>query len=128
VYANKVMKNQHGGVILVDGHVYGYSDGAGWVCQDLMTGEAVWNERNALGKGAIGYADGMFYCVSEDQGEVVLIEASPSGWTERGRFTLEPQSTLRKPEGRIWTHPVIAHGRLYLRDQDHLYCFDLAAR
>ena len=125
VYENKVMKNHHGGAILVGDHVYGYGD-PGWVCQDFNTGESVWNSRK-LGKGAIGYADGMIYCVDESSGEVVLAEASPEGWKEHGRFKLDPQTKIRSARGRIWTHPVIANGKLYLRDQDMIYCFDVKA-
>ena len=127
VYENKVMKNHHGGVILVDDHLYGYSDGPGWVCQDFKTGNEVWAERNKLGKGAIACADGMLYCLDEGKGTVVLIEASPKGWNEHGRFTLEPQTKIRSPQGRIWTHPVISNGKLYLRDQDLIYCYDIKA-
>ncbi len=128
VYENKNMTNHHGGVILLDGHIYGYSDGKGWVCQNLESGDMAWREREALGKGAIGYADGRFYCLEEDTGEVVLIAASDKGWEEHGRFTLEPQSKIRKEQGKIWTHPVIADGKLYLRDQDLVYCFDVKAQ
>ncbi|MCC6494336.1 MAG: PQQ-like beta-propeller repeat protein [Pirellulales bacterium] len=136
VYENKVMKNHHGGVVLLDGKLYGYSDDLGWVCQDFMTGKRVWREERdeakqeagaSLGKGAIAYADGRLYCLGEEDGQVVLIESSPDGWKEQGRFTLEPQTTLRKPAGRIWTHPVICDGRLYLRDQELLFCFDVRA-
>jgi outer membrane protein assembly factor BamB len=127
VYVNKVMKNHHGGVILVGDHLYGYSDGPGWVCQDFKTGAEVWSSK-ALGKGAVGYADGMLYCLEEGSGTVALAEASPKGWTEHGRFKLDPQTTQRKPEGRIWTHPVISNGKLYLRDQELVFCFDLHAR
>lgn len=126
VYENKVMKNHHGGVILVGDHLYGYSDGPGWVCQDFESGEQIWSEKNALGKGAIACADGMFYCVSERGGEVVLIEASPKGWQEKGRFKLDPQSQYRSPRGAIWTHPTIANGKLYLRDQELIYCYDIS--
>lgn len=125
VYENKVMKNHHGGVILVGDHLYGYSDGPGWTCQNFMTGEEVWAEKNALGKGAVGFADGMLYCVDEGSGTVVLAEASPKGWKEHGRFTLEPQTKIRSPQGRIWVHPVISHGKLFLRDQDLVFCFDV---
>jgi outer membrane protein assembly factor BamB len=127
VYSNKVMKNHHGGVILLDGHVYGHSEGPGWVCQNFKTGEEVWAEKSALGKGAIAYADGRFYCQAENNGTVVLIEASPKGWKEHGRFKLEPLSTQRSPQGRVWTHPVITDGKLYLRDQELLFCYDVKA-
>ena len=125
VYRNKVMKNHHGGAIRLGDYIYGYSDGVGWVCQDFYTGERVWRERSALGKGAIGYADGRFYCLDEESGVVVLIEASPDGWNEQGRFTLQPQTQIRSNAGGIWVHPVIAGGKLYLRDQDLLYCYDV---
>ena len=68
----------------------------------------------------------MLHCVSEDDGEVVLIKASPDGWQEGGRFTLDPQTEFRSSRGKIWTHPTIADGRLYLSDQDHLYCYDVS--
>ena len=127
VYTNKVMKNHHGGVILVGNHLYGHSDGPGWVCQDFKTGAEVWASKN-LGKGAVGYADGMLYLLEEGSGTVALIDASPQGWKERSRFKLEPQTTRRNPQGRIWTHPVISNGKLYLRDQELLFCFDVKAK
>jgi outer membrane protein assembly factor BamB len=123
VFENKVMKNHHGGVILVGDYLYGHGD-PGWVCQDFKTGEEVWNDRG-FGKGAVGYADGMLYCLEEGSGTVVLAEASPKNWQEHGRFKLDPQSKIRNPQGRIWTHPVISNGKLYLRDQDLIYCFDV---
>ena len=125
VYENKVMKNHHGGVILVGDYLYGYSDGLGWVCQDFESGEEVWSEKKALGKGAVACAKGLLYCVDEKSGEVALIEASPKGWNEKGRFKLTPQSEFRSPRGKIWTHPTIANGKLFLRDQEIVYCFDI---
>lgn len=125
VWDNKHMKNHHGGVILLDGHVYGYSDNVGWVCQDFRSGEIVWREKEKLGKGAIAHSDGRFYCLEEDSGTLVLIDASPEGWRERGRFRLEPQSGKRSRRGKVWTHPVISDGRLYLRDQEVISCYDV---
>lgn len=127
VYKNKLMKNHHGGVLLLGDKLYGHSDNVGWLCQDFAAGKRVWRERAALGKGAIAYADNRFYCLSEDQGEVVLVQHSEEGWTEHGRFTLEPQTELRKPKGKIWVHPVIANGRMYLRDQELVFSFDISA-
>lgn len=125
IYDNKVMKNHHGGVALVDGHVYGYSDGVGWTCQNFLSGEEVWASEK-LGKGAMSVADGMLYCLEEDTGTVLLAEASPKGWNEQGRFKLAPQTQQRSNRGKIWTHPVIADGKLYLRDQELLFCFDVS--
>jgi outer membrane protein assembly factor BamB len=127
VYATNAMVNHHGGVILVDGHVYGHSDQGGWVCQNFKTGERVWADRS-LGKGAIAYADGKFYCLAENDGTVVLIDATTSGWKENGRFKLEAQSAQRNPKGKVWTHPVITGGRLYLRDQEFISCYDVKAK
>lgn len=124
VYENNTMVNHHGGVILVDGKLYGHSDKGGWTCQDFMTGEKVWKDES-LGKGCIGYAAGHFVCVDEGSGAVALVEASPAGWKEKSRFTLSPQTEQRKPQGKIWTHPVIVNGRLYLRDQEIIHCYDV---
>ncbi len=128
VYDNRLMSNHHGGVIQIGEHLFGHSNKKGWTCQEFDTGEKVWQERGELGKGAIAYADGRFYCLGEDDGEVVLIAASQEGWQEHGRFRLEPQTELRSPRGRIWTHPVITGGRLYLRDQDLLFSFDVRGK
>ena len=123
VYENKVMKNHHGGVILVGDYLYGHNDLA-WACQNFKTGEEVWSQR-AVGKGAVGYADGMLYCLDEGSGAVVLADASPKGWKEHGRFKLDPQTRIRSSGGRIWTHPVISNGKLYLRDQDLIHCYEV---
>ncbi len=128
VYRNDVMVNHHGGVVLVGDHLYGYSDKGGWTCQDFKTGQQVWAERKALGKGAITYADGKLYLIAEGDGQVVMIDASPKGWTEHGRFTLTPQTKNRNPKGKIWTHPVIANGKMYLRDQELIFCFDVKGK
>ena len=121
---NKVMKNHHGGVVLVGGHLYGHSDGAGWVCQELATGKEVWSHKG-FNKGAVHYADGMLYCLDERSGDVALVEANTQGWKEVARFKLAPLSEKRSRQGGIWPHPVVVNGRLYLRDQEYLHCFDV---
>ena len=120
VYANKVMVNHHGGVIRVGEHLYGYSDGKGWTCQQFKSGDSLWAEKK-LDKGAIAYADGHLYLRGErGKGTIVLIEASPKGFIEKGRFD-QPDRT----DKQSWPHPVIANGRLYIRDQDTLLCYDV---
>jgi outer membrane protein assembly factor BamB len=128
LYESTDMVNHHGGVILVDGHLYGYNDKAGWSCLDFKTGAVKWTEKKALGKGAIHYADGCFYLLEERTGTVVLIKASDRGWDEQGRFTLSPQTTQRNPKGMVWTHPVVSGGKLYLRDQELLFSFDVSGK
>jgi outer membrane protein assembly factor BamB len=120
LYANKNMANHHGGVILLGDYVYGFSDGKGWVCQEFKSGDLKWNEKG-VGKGAISYADGHFYCRAESgKGVMALIEATPDGYKEKGRFEQPDRSTKNS-----WPHPVIANGKLYLRDQDILLSYDV---
>jgi outer membrane protein assembly factor BamB len=128
VWANKLMVNHHGGVLRVGEHVYGYSDNRGWVCQEFRTGKAAWAEKGKLGKGSLTCADGRLYLYDEDNGVCALIAASPMGWSEHGRFKIPRETKLDRKSGGIWTHPVVANGRLYLRDQDLLFCFEVQAR
>jgi hypothetical protein len=131
VYANRNMTNQHGGVALVGGHIYGYSDGKGWVCQDVKSGDLVWQSQK-LGKGSMTYADGRLYCYTEAGGTAALVEATTAGWKEDGRMERPRASSLPRPgpnrNNNVWTHPVVANGRLYLRDQELIFCFDVKAR
>ncbi len=124
VYANKVMGNHHGGVIKVGDYLYGHSDGKGWTCQNFKTGESVWLEKAKLGKGSLTCADGMLYLRTEGgkgkPSTIVLIEATPKGWTEHGRFDQPHRSDMNS-----WTHPVVANGRLYIRDQAVLLSYDV---
>ena len=123
VWQNSVMKNHHGGVILYGKHLYGFSDGRGLICQDAATGRETWSgDRRTLAKGAITIADGMIIGVNESNGDIVLAPATPTGYREAGRFRLQPQSKIRSSRGKIWTHPVVANGKLYLRDQEYIYC------
>ncbi len=128
VFVNGVMKNHHGGVVRLGEHLYGYSDGPGWTCQRWEDGEKVWAEKGKLGKGSLTYADGRLYLLDERRGNVVLLDPNPDGWSEKGRFTLSPQTELRKPSGRIWTHPTVANGRLYLRDQELIMSYDISSK
>ena len=125
VFSNKAVENRDGGVVLVDGYLYGHSENQGWFCMEFKTGKMMWTAKNKLGLGSVTYADGNLYCCSEKGGIVALVEATPKGWTEKGRFKLPVESKQRRPSGGLWTHPVIANGRLYIRDQEFLFCFDL---
>ena len=127
-YSNTDMVNHHGGVLLYQDNLYGFCDGKGWTCMDFKTGAVKWQEKNALKKGAIHFADGCLYLLEEDSGNVVLADASPNGWKEFSRFKLTPQTTQRSKSGKIWTHPVVSNGKLYLRDQELLFCFDVSAK
>jgi outer membrane protein assembly factor BamB len=125
VYSNKTMANQHGGVVRIGDHIFGYSEGKGWVCQDLKSGKLIWNEKRKLGRGSIIGLVEHLICHSEDDGTTALCQASPKDWQELGRLKPPRESTKRKPNGKVWTHPVVANGRLYLRDQELLFCYDI---
>jgi hypothetical protein len=127
---NPAVANHHGGVIRVGDHLYGHTDRGGkWFCYDFKKGgeEFLW-DTNKVGKGCVSVADGMLYILGEDpkKGLVVLAEASPKGWSEKGRFELPEKSKHPRRAGAIWAHPVIANGKLYLRDHELLFCYDVA--
>ena len=124
---NKVLGNHHGGVVRVGEHMYGHSDTkGGWVCFDFLKGgeDPVWHSTK-LGKGSVSFADGELYCYSESDGTLAKIKATPEGWQETGRFTIPKLSPTRPKSGRVWPHPVIANGKMYIRDQDVMYVYDV---
>jgi outer membrane protein assembly factor BamB len=119
VYFTKDMRNHHSSSILIGDHLYGFSSGI-LTAMRFDTGEVAWKDRS-VGKGSLVYADGNLYALSEN-GVVGLIEATPEGYREKGRFRITQNSLP------TWTHPVVAGGRLYLRDQDTIYAYDLRAK
>jgi len=126
VYSNKNMSNHHGGVLLVNNHIYGFSDVSGWVCQNFKTGEITWRKRiREVGKGAVLAVNDRLILQDERTGLLTVIAASPNGWKEFGRMELPEQSQIETTDNMIWVHPVVAHGKLYVRDHDLLFCFDL---
>jgi outer membrane protein assembly factor BamB len=122
VYANNKLCNETGGVVLVDGYIYGAHLDTAWKCMDFKTGAEKWATRD-VAAASVTCADGKLYCLTEEEGDVVLVEATPKEYKEVSRFMLPAQSKLRKPNGKVWTHPVVANGRLYLRDQELLFCY-----
>jgi len=130
IYNNKNMVNHHGGVVLVDGFIYGFSDASGWICQDFITGDIVWSTGRAkrpdtIGKGAILAVNDRLLLLEEQSGLMVVIAASPEGWKEYGRMELPERTAIISNNNMVWTHPVIANGNLYIRDQDLLFSFNL---
>jgi outer membrane protein assembly factor BamB len=116
VYFTKDMRNHHSSSILIGDYLYGFSSGI-LTAMRFDTGEVAWRDRS-VGKGSLVYADGNLYALSEN-GVVGLIEATPTGYREKGRFRIAQDSLP------TWTHPVVAGGRLYLRDQDTIYAYDV---
>jgi len=110
----------HGGLVIVDGYVYGTSSRARWVCLDLETGEMKYEVRG-VGKGSVAYADGMLYCYGE-KGTLGIAKASPDGYELAGSFK------VAEGEGQHWAHPAIADGRLYIRHGDVLIAYDIQGK
>ena len=117
IYHVKSLASHHGGVVRVGDAVYGTTQNS-LVCIDFKTGETKWQNR-CVGKGSIAAADGRLYVRSE-KGPIALVEATPDAYKEIGRFE-QPDRSAKN----AWPHPVIAGGRLYLRDQTVLLCYDV---
>ena len=119
VYFTRNMNNHHGGVVLVDGYLYGFNDSI-LMCLEFATGKMMWRDRS-VGKGSVTFADGSLYIQSEDN-VFGLADATPAGYREKGRFRI-PDKGLPS-----WSHPAISDGRLYVRNQDTLLVYDIKAR
>lgn len=119
IYFTRDMRNHHGGVVLVNGYIYGYNDSI-LTCLEFASGKMVWRDRS-VGKGAVTYADGHLYILGEDN-VVGLVEATPAGYREKGRFSIADQGLPS------WAHPVVSGGRLYIRNQGTLTSYDVRAR
>jgi outer membrane protein assembly factor BamB len=120
LYFTKEMKNHHGGVVLLNGYLYGFSGSSGLTCIEFATGKRMWVNRS-VGKGSLAYADGMLYLLSEKQ-VVGLAEANPNAYVEKGRFSIPDQGK------DSWAYPVVAGGKLYIRDQETLTAYDVKAK
>ncbi|MDZ4778652.1 MAG: PQQ-binding-like beta-propeller repeat protein [Planctomycetia bacterium] len=121
VYFQKGLPAAIGGALKLGDQLYGTS-GAGMMCVDFATGEVKWQERG-IGTGSICLADGRIYLHGET-GEAALIEPSVEGYKEHGRFT--PPNQPDRGDAKAWAYPVVANGRLYLRDATSLWSFDIA--
>ena len=119
IYFTNNMQNHHGGVVLVDGYLYGFNNSI-LTCLEFETGKVMWRDRS-VGKGSVAYADGRLYVLSENN-IVGLVEASPKGYRETGRFTIADQGWPS------WAHPAVSGGRLYLRNQNVLASYDVRAQ
>jgi outer membrane protein assembly factor BamB len=125
VYWNEELNNRHGGVILVGDKLFGDQDHSGrpW-CADFKTGKVLWSREGRSsggGSASITYAEGKLY-MRYSNGWVMLVDATADKYTELGAFKV--------PNGRsdTWAHPVVAGGKLYIRELDTLWCYDVAAK
>jgi outer membrane protein assembly factor BamB len=116
VYFTNEMRNHYSSSVLIGDHLYGYSSHI-LTAMRLDTGEVAWRHRS-VGKGSVIFADDRLYLYGE-QGVVGLAEASPQGYVEHGRFEIRTGSLP------TWSHPVVSNGKLFLRDQDTVYAYDV---
>lgn len=121
VWFSKAMDNQHGGVILLDGCLYGdclRGRGGPWACLDFATGKTLYAGRG-IGRASLTYADGLLYLLNH-RGTVALVKPTPRAFEAVSRFQIP-----RGGRGPSWAHPVVCGGRLYIRHGDFLYCYDI---
>ncbi len=116
VYFHQDMKNHHSSSVLVGDTLFGFSSSI-LTALDFATGEVLWRDRS-VGKGSLVVADERLYLFSEN-GIAGLAEATRAGYREAGRFQIQTSGA------HTWSHPVVSNARLYLRDQDTLYSFDV---
>jgi outer membrane protein assembly factor BamB len=119
IYFTNEMRNHHASSILVGEHLYGFSS-AIMTAMHFDTGKVAWRDRS-VGKGSLVFADDRLYVYSEG-GVVGLVEPSPEGYREHGRFTIKTGSLP------TWAHPVVSGGKLFLRDQDTIYAYNVALK
>lgn len=124
IWQEKKLDNQHGGLIVLDGYIYGsshhYKRGV-WLCLKWDDGSVAWENRG-VGQGCISYADGMLYCMGEaEDGKLALVKATPEKYEEICRFNLPEEGA-----GKFWAHPVVCNKKLYVRHAASVYCYDIA--
>jgi outer membrane protein assembly factor BamB len=122
LHFSKQLPTAIGGAVKVGDYLYGAS-GTDLLCVEFKTGAVKW-ANPSVGMGSLLFADGSLYLHSE-KGEVALVEASPAGYQERGRFN--PPDQPNRGAAKAWAYPIVANGRLYLRDLNMLWCYDVAA-
>jgi outer membrane protein assembly factor BamB len=113
-----------GGVVRVGDYLYGTTSQA-MLAFDFGTGEVKWQDR-ALGAASLLLADDRLYLHGEN-GEVALVEPSPERYIEKGHFTPSNPPEHANTKSKAWAYPVVADGRLYIRDENALWCYDVRA-
>ncbi len=128
----KSMQNHHGGVVLVDGVIYGCSrtNRGEWMAQDHRSGEVLWTQLARPNQsGSIAFADGRLYCYGDKDGIVRLVVPNREGFQQVGELKLPKTFEGNRGSnnrGAIWSHPVVADGMLFIRDQNLMFAFDIA--
>jgi len=121
IYFSPKLPSAIGGCVLLGNYLYG--TGQAMLCVEFATGTVKWEER-ALGAASLCFAGDRLYLHGEN-GEVALVEPTPAGYHEKGRFTPPNQPPKSNPMEKAWAYPVVANGRLYIRDHQMLCCYDV---
>ncbi|HEY0456981.1 MAG TPA: PQQ-binding-like beta-propeller repeat protein [Verrucomicrobiae bacterium] len=122
IYFESKLPTAIGGSVKVGDYLYGTTAQA-MLCIEFATGKIKWEER-ALGAASLCYADNRLYLHGEN-GEVALVEASPDGYHPHGRFAPPEQPKRTQSMEKAWVYPVVANGRLYIRDHNCLWCYEV---
>ncbi len=122
VYMERGLPNAIGGSVLVGDYLYG-TTGQGLVAAEFASGKVKW-QAQGIGPGGVLYAEGHLFLHGEN-GDAALIEVTPEAYREKGRFTPPNQPKHRSAMEKAWTHPVVAGGRLYIRDLGTLWSYDV---
>ena len=111
-----------GGAVRIGNYLYG-TTGKSLLCVEFTTGKVVWQQRRDVA-GSLCYADGLLY-IHGETGEMALVEATPEAYREKGRFT--PPNAPDRGKSKTWAYPIVADGRLYIREVGTVWCFDVKA-
>jgi outer membrane protein assembly factor BamB len=122
LYFSPKLPTAIGGSLKIGNYLYG-TTAQTMLCVDFATGELKWEDRG-IGAAALCYADGRIYAHSE-KGEVALIEPSPEGYREKGKFSPPGQPKRKNAMEKAWAYPVVADGKLLIRDHGALWCYDV---
>lgn len=120
---NTTLDTCTGAVLLLNGRLYGsgYEKHRSWLCLDWKTGELQYEFKN-IGVGSGIFADGRFYCLGQN-GHVAMLKPASDKMETISEFDI-PIEKRRD----AWAHPVLLHGRLYLRYHDSLWCYDVSGK
>jgi outer membrane protein assembly factor BamB len=122
VYYSPKLPRGIGGSVVVGDYLYGSAE-QGLICAEFESGEIVWTDRS-IGACSLCYADGRLYLHGDDNNSVALVEASPERYRELGRFT--PKDGPDMGRSKAWAYPVVANGRLYIRNLGSLWAYDVS--
>jgi len=126
VYFTRGLPNGIGGGVVIGDHIYGTEVGQKLVAAEFITGKVKWQADN-FGWGSVASADGHLY-LHLTNGDMVLVEATPEAFRPKGKFTppAQPKHSLSGDFGEgAFAYPVIANGRLYIRDLGTLWSYDI---